>query len=268
MCVIPDGDKTGICEIPTPSCTDNSECGPDLVCDDGSCVSPCAAGCTETCPDGTVPPSGCVVPDVDSLGECFYDFEDCPCTEDCVVACTYGPDKVGTCEVNSDTGASSCFDVPACDECDETGGCAAGFVCDKGSCVLAPPPPPCGGPCDVVDTCPNGDKVLQQCDKALDVCVTLCPCSVLGEGCKVDQDCCPEEGVEGIFCDLKTYTCAAPVLVVEQNADGAGETVASGDAEIADSIVTTDGATDAAGFFSAANTTTGGLTFGPGGQIT
>lgn len=145
-----DCNANGECEV----CSNDTECGENRICTDGSCENGCAdAQDCEATPDTPICNAGrCVVCSTDD--ECF--------------------------------GASTCGSAFTCDEpdaCTDSRECQAGRVCLSGACADRPD-------CNVNFECPNGQQCLEDgsCVVGPDEgCESNEDCPRIGDVCLLDQ---------------------------------------------------------------------------------
>jgi hypothetical protein len=172
-------------------CEVNSDCGPGLICQDGTCVIDCPAAGT-ACDDG----NACTFNDVeDGACNCIGVPVDCddgdPCTMDICdpqLGCLHIPiccedGVMNGQETDVDCGGPDC---PPCTEgqgCDVNSDCGPGLVCQGGTCVPDCPSGQtnCGGSCVDLQT------DVQNCGD----CGVQCP---VGATCEAGVCICPPAG--------------------------------------------------------------------------
>ena len=111
-------------------------------------LSPTAAPCPEC--DGN---DDCLAPEVCSNGLCVNPCDDKICKP---LPCEFGGKSLPTECIVTGAGKAECaikLGAEPCPKCGKNEDCAAGEICDKGSCVLAPEPEP---ECEYAEDCDGG----------------------------------------------------------------------------------------------------------------
>lgn len=191
--------EQGCIRVPT-SCTSNSECGPNFICDYGKCHPVCQqnAQCAqgESCANGVCKKvcfgdSNCLPGEVCVEGSCVPGCRsntDCRLHEVCI-------SKKCMCDKGFLPGVSGCVDIDECQEnpCHSTASCINLVGSYKCTCPTNTVGDPYVSPgCVKPDTCTDdsscqGDQACEQTEEGILECIDPCASAVCGNNarCKV-----------------------------------------------------------------------------------